>query len=249
MAQDAVGGPSAVQPSKMMPADAHPSFEVAAIKASDPNNPSDRIHTDGRHVLLENQSVDKLIQFAYGLQRSQLAGGPAWADTDRYDVNGVTDVVGEPNTKQLQGMVQRLLVERFGLAFHREQRELPVYAITVAKGGAKLTRSASDPNGPMDESGSGSGTALSMKFTNTSMADFGMIMQFVVDRPMVDRTGMAGRYDFVLRYTYDEARATDPNAPPGLFTAIQEQLGLKLEPVKAPTEVLVVDTVERPSEN
>jgi uncharacterized protein (TIGR03435 family) len=239
----------AVQPARMMPADAHPAFEVAAIKPSDPNDPSDRLHTDGRHVLIENQSVDKLIQFAYGIQKSQLAGGPAWAGTDRYDINGVADVEGEPNTKQFQGMIQKLLAERFGLVFHREQRELAVYAITVAKGGPKLTKSARDSNGQMDESGSGSGTALSMKFTNTSMADFGMIMQFVMDRPMVDQTGLTGKYDFVLRYTYDETRATDPNAPPGLFTAVQEQLGLKLEAVKAPTEVLVVDKVERPSAN
>jgi uncharacterized protein (TIGR03435 family) len=249
LAQGAGGGAEAVQPPKMMAANAHPVFEVAAIKPSDPNDPSDRIHTDGRHVLLENQSVEKLIEFAYGIQKSQLAGGPAWASTDRYDVNGVSDVAGEPNTKQLQGMVRQLLVERFGLVFHREQRELSVYAITVAKGGPKLTKSAGDPNGQMDENGSGSGQTLSMRFNNTSMADFGMIMQFVVDRPLVDRTGLAGRYDFVLRFTSDEARATDPNAPPGLFTAVQEQLGLKLEAVRAPAEVLVVDTVERPSGN
>jgi len=246
---EAQDSPEGTQPEKMMAADAHPVFEVAAIKPSDPNDPSDRIHTDGRHVLLENQSVDKLIEFAYGIQKSQLADEPAWTDADRYDVNGVSDVAGDPNTKQLQGMVQELLVDRFGLEFHREQRELPVYAITLAKGGAKLTKSAGDPNGQMDENGSGNGTARSLMFTNSSMGDFGMVMQFMVDRPMVDRTGLTGRYDFVLRFTSDETRATDPNAPPGLFTAVQEQLGLKLDAVKAPAEVLVVDKLERPSAN
>ncbi len=149
----------------------------------------------------------------------------------------------------MQGMVQKLLADRFALKFHREERELAVYAITLAKGGPKLTKNTTNTDGQMDENGSGSGTAMSLKFTNTSMAEFGMVMQFMVDRPMVDRTGLAGRYDFVLRYTYDETRATDPNAPPGLFTAIQEQLGLKLEAVKAPAEVLVVDKVDRPSGN
>jgi uncharacterized protein (TIGR03435 family) len=245
-AQDAAGG---AQPSKMMATDAHPSFEVAAIKPSDPNDPSDRFHTDGRHVQIENQSVEKLIEFAYGLQKNQLAGGPAWADADRFDINGVTDVDGEPNTTQLREMLQKLLAERFGLAFHREQRELAVYALSETKGGAKLTKNTTNPDGQMDENGSGSGPSLSLKFTNASMTDFGKIMQFMVDRPIVNRTGLQGRYDFVLRYTYDETRATDPNAPPGLFTAIQEQLGLKLDAMKAPAEVLVVDKVERPSGN
>jgi uncharacterized protein (TIGR03435 family) len=233
----------------MMAADAHPAFEVAAIKPSDPNDPSDRFHTDGRHVLIENQSVDKLIEFAYGLQRVQLAGEPPWADADRYDINGVTDVEGEPNPTQLREMVQKLLAQRFALVFHREQRVLPVYTVAVAKSGAKLTKNTANPDGQVDENGSGSGTAMSLKFTNASMEDFAKIMQFMVDRPIVDQTGLAGRYDFVLRYTYDETRATDPNAPPGLFTAVQEQLGLKLEPVKAQTDVLVVDKVERPSAN
>jgi uncharacterized protein (TIGR03435 family) len=88
-----------------------------------------------------------------------------------------------------------------------------------------------------------------MRFTNSSIADLALNMQLMVDRPIVDRTGLAWRYDFVLRYTVDEMRATDPNAPPGLFTAIQEQLGLKLEAEKAPAQVLVIDKVEQPSAN
>jgi len=88
-----------------------------------------------------------------------------------------------------------------------------------------------------------------MRFTNSSIADFALNMQLVVDRPILDRTALAGTYDFKLRYTVDETRVTDPNAPPGLFTAIQEQLGLKLEAVKAPTQVLVIDAVGRPSAN
>jgi uncharacterized protein (TIGR03435 family) len=241
--------PEAAKPSKMMAADAHPSFEVAAIKPSNPNDTGDGFHLDGRQIYIENQTLEKLLLFAYGVHPKQVVDGPEWLATERYDIKGVPDAPGQPSLKQMQEMVQKLLADRFALKFHREQRELSVYAITVAKGEPKLTKNTTNPDGQMDENGSGSGTSTSLKFTNTSMSEFGMVMQFMGDRPMVDRTGLAGRYDFVLRYTYDETKVTDPNAPPGLFTAIQEQLGLKLDAVKAPAEVLVVDKVERPSAN
>jgi len=125
---------------------------------------------------------------------------PEWANTVRYDVSGVPDVEGAPNIVQLREMIQKLLSDRFGLVFHRETRELPVYAISVAKGGTKLT-SAADPNGTSGEGGMQHGTELTMRFTNSSIADLALNMQLMVDRPIVDRTGLAGRYDFVLRYT------------------------------------------------
>jgi uncharacterized protein (TIGR03435 family) len=242
------GGAEKAQPAKAMAADAHPVFEVAAIKSSDPNESANGFHAEGRHVFIKNQTLVKMVMFAYAVQQSQVAGGPEWASTVRYDISGVPDVEGGPNIKQFQEMIQKLLSDRFGLVFHRETRELPVYAISVAKGGAKLTTAAA-PNGVSGESGLQHGTELTMRFTNSSIAELALNMQLVVDRPIVDRTGLAGKYDFVLRYTIDEARATDPNAPPGLFTAIQEQLGLKLEAVKAQTKVLVVDAAERPSAN
>jgi uncharacterized protein (TIGR03435 family) len=248
MAQNAAGGAEKVQPAKAMAVDAHPVFEVAAIKPSDPNESTNGFRAEGRHIFIMNQTLMKMVTFAYGVQQSQVIGGPEWASTVRYDIDGVPDVEGGPNIKQLREMIQKLLSDRFGLTFHRETRELPVYAISVAKGGAKLT-SAADPNGVSGESGLQHGTELTMRFTNSSIADLALNMQLVMDRPIVDRTGLAGTYDFKLRYTIDETRATDPNAPPGLFTAIQEQLGLKLEAVKAPTQVLVVDKVEQPSAN
>ena len=248
MAQTAAGGAEKVQPVKVMAADAHPAFEVAAIKPSDPSESANGFHAEGRQVSIANQTLVKMVMFAYSVQQSQVAGVPEWANTVRYDVSGVPDVEGAPNIVQLREMIQKLLSDRFGLVFHRETRELPVYAISVAKGGTKLT-SAADPNGTSGEGGMQHGTELTMRFTNSSIADLALNMQLMVDRPIVDRTGLAGRYDFVLRYTVDEIRATDPNAPPGLFTAIQEQLGLKLEAVKAPVQVLVIDKLEQPSAN
>jgi len=248
LAQTAVGGAEKAQPIKPMAVDAHPVFEIAAIKPSDPNESTNGFRADGRHIFIMNQTLMKMVTFAYGVQQSQVIGRPEWASTVRYDIDGVPDVEGGPNIKQLQEMIQKLMSDRFGLVFHRETRELPVYAISVTRGGAKLT-SAADPNGVSGESGLQHGTELTMRFTNSSIADFALNMQLVVDRPILDRTALAGTYDFKLRYTVDETRVTDPNAPPGLFTAIQEQLGLKLEAVKAPTQVLVIDAVGRPSAN
>jgi uncharacterized protein (TIGR03435 family) len=233
-------------PATMMASDAHPVFEVAAIKRGDPSSRNGALRLGGRHVRLENQTVEWMTAFAFGVQKEQIVGAPDWVSTERFDVDGVPDVEGQPNMNQLQGMLQNLLTDRFGLKMHREQREMGVYAVRIANGGPRLKRSLGDPNGVPNQTGGGKGH---MKFTNNSMAEFALGMQFFLDRPVVDRTGLEGRWDFELTWTPDETRVTDPNAPPGLFTAVQEQLGLKLEPVKAPADVLVVDAVEKPSAN
>jgi uncharacterized protein (TIGR03435 family) len=244
----AQAGPGSV-PVKMMAADAHPMFEVATIKPSDPNDKSDGFHSNGRRIFIENQTVDKMLTFAYGVHGKQIVSGPDWFGTERFDIVGVPDVEGEPNLRQQQEMLQRLLTDRFGLKFHREKRELAVYAITAAKGGPKLTKSQGDPNGLPDQTGDGNGGQMTFKFTNNTMEDFALGMQFFLDRPVVNQTGLMGRWDFVLKWTPNELKAADPDGAPGMFTAIQEQLGLKLEAVKAPADVLVVDHVERPSVN
>jgi len=247
LAQDATGGAGATQPPKSMAPDAHPSFEVATIKPSDPNAKGTSFRIKGRHLLMSNQPVANLIALAYGLQGTQIVGDPAWLGTDRYDIDGVADVEGEPNLKQMQEMYRKLLAERFGLAAHMDKKEMAVYALRVGKAGTKaMAKSKGDPNGEPDQEGGARGAT----FTNCSMGEFSLMLGFMLDRPVVDETGIAGRWDFALRWTpLDAAETTDPNAPPGMFTAIQEQLGLKLEPVKAPTDVLVVDKVERPSAN
>jgi uncharacterized protein (TIGR03435 family) len=240
---------ASVEPEKMMAPDAHPAFEVATIKLSDPNDGSDGFHTDGHRIYIENQTMNKLILYAYGVHEKQIVDGPEWFSKERYDIRGVPDIEGVPDWKQQQEMLRKLLAERFGLVFHREKRELAVYAITVAKGGAKLTKSKSDPNGLPDSTGDWQNGQQVMRFTNNGMADFALCMQFFLDRPAVDQTGLPGKYDFVLKWTPDVAKVGDASAAPGIFTAVQEQLGLKLEPVKASADVLVVDKVERPSAN
>lgn len=180
--------------------------------------------------------------FAYGIHPKQILGGPEWIRTDRYDIEGKTDFPGEPGLKQQQEMLQQLLAERFGLHFARKKRELPVYSIQIAKGGPRPT-----PAAKPDVQGTGLGTETTLTFTSISMVDLPVAMQFSIpDRPVINQTGLAGRYDFKLRYTDDEVRATDPNAPPGLFTAVEEQLGLKLQRVKVPVDVFVIDSVQKP---
>ena len=164
-------------------------------------------------------------------------------------MDGVPDVEGEPGVKQIQEMVRKLLTDRFGLKTHTEQREMNVYAVTVAKGGPKLKKSEFAPDALPDQTSRDSGGTREMKLTNTSMDEFTLSMKFFLDRPVVDKTGLSGKWDFELKWTYDDTRVTNPNAPPGLFTAVQEQLGLRLDPVKAPVDVMVVDAVERPTEN
>jgi uncharacterized protein (TIGR03435 family) len=232
---------------RMAPA-AHPSFAVATIKPHDPEVNGQGFNTTGDRVKIRNQTVASLLSFAYAIHPRQIVDAPEWIFHDRYDIEGTTDTEGEPNLHQFQEMVQKLLADRLQLKFHRDQRELPVYAIRLAKGGSKL-KPAADPNAEPNQSGNSHAAEITQTYTNCSITEFVLGMQFFLDRPIVDQTGLTGHYDFSFRYTADETRTTDPNAAPGLFTAVQEQLGLKFEPVKAPTDVFILDRVERPSAN
>jgi uncharacterized protein (TIGR03435 family) len=236
----------ASEPATQMAADAIPSFEVATIKPTDPGDTSRGFHVAGHRIFIENQDVNTLISVAYAIHSKQIVDAPAWFGKDRYDTRGIPDVAGIPNLRQLQEMIQKLLADRFQVKFDREKRELSVYAITVAKGGPKLAKSAGDPNGLPDQTGNGRG---SVKFTNTSMSDFALGMQGYLEKPVVDQTGLAGRFDFVLNWAPENSQSTDLNAPPGIFTALQEQLGLRLVSTNAPVDVLVIVHAEHPSEN
>jgi|SRR6202789_250334 uncharacterized protein (TIGR03435 family) len=232
-----------------MAADAHPSYDVATIKPSDPADNSAGFHSEGRRLFAENEPMDQLIAFAYAVHVKQIVDGPDWFSKDHYDIQGVPDVAGAPNVEQMREMMQKLLAERFGLKFHREKRELSIFAITVAKGGSKLVVSKSDPNSMRDQTGDINGAEQMWRFTNNSMPEFAEAMQYFMDRPVVDETGLKGKFDFKLKWSTNDAPNNDPNAPPGLLTAAQEQLGLKIEATKGPADVLVIEHVERPSAN
>lgn len=239
-----------VQEVKPMAKDAKPSFEVATIMPSDPTDRSSGFHTMERRIYIENEPVDELIAFAYSIHPKQIVDAPEWFGRDRWDIQGMPDVEGAPDLDQEREMVRTLLAERFGLKFHRDKRELPIFAIKVAKGRPKLTPSKSEPDAMRDQTMNGNGVQDDYRFTNNSVTAFAEGMEFLLDRPVVDETGLKGKYDFELKWTVDGAPPqTDPNAPPGLFTAVQEQLGLKIEATRGPAEVLVIDHAEKPSAN
>jgi uncharacterized protein (TIGR03435 family) len=244
----AQSGGSQLTPINPMAADAHPSFAVAVIKPHDPNSHRQGFNAVGDRYTIRGQSVTSLMMFAYSINKHQIADTPDWVGNAAYDIEGTVDTPGEPGLRQQQEMLQKLLADRFQLKFHHEMRELPVYALQLEKGGPRLTPAA-NPNAQPDQDGDSHGKEMTQVYTSASMADFVLGMQFFLDRPIIDQTGLTGRYDFKLRYTYDDSDNPETNAPPGLFTALKEQLGLKLEATKAQANVIVIDHVERPSEN
>jgi uncharacterized protein (TIGR03435 family) len=246
--------PTALPP---MPADADPAFEVATIKSSDTSSPHGTFFTTrGRHVIAYNISLEGLITFAYGVHAKQIVDGPSSLLNTHFDIDGIPDVVGRPNHNQSRLLYQKLLASRFKLAFHYDHRELAAYAIDVAKEGQKLTPTTRQPGDMMTFTYT---NQVILTVRNASMADFAKGMQETfMDKPVVDQTGLKDRYDFDLKWTPDEMQSNvqvpaqsrdDANAPPGLYTAIHEQLGLRIVPTKAPVEVLVIDHLEKPSEN
>ncbi len=240
-----------------MDANASPGIEVATIKPTKPDEQRFMLIFNGTRFKTTNISLSKLLAFSYGVQQKQLIGLPPWADTDKYDIDAKPDTAGTPNKKQLQGMVQKLIADRFKLTFHHDTKELSVYALSVAKTGAKLHKSENQDSLP----GFGLGGLGALTVHSATMSDFAAMMQeTVLDRPVVNQTELAGRYDFTLNWTPDDSQfggmaakmpppTDNANPPPALYTAIQEQIGLKLDATKAPTDVMVIDHVEKPSEN
>ena len=232
-----------------MAKEAKPSFEVVTIKLGDQASGRRGIGYHGHQVDATGQTLKSLMMFAYGVHGKQIVDGPGWVSEDRYDIAGVADVPGEPNLQQMQGMYRKLFADRFGLVLRREPREMTYYAITVAKGGAKIAKSKAGDDAPPDQSGESEGRQMVMRFMANLMSDFALGMNYFADKPLVDETGLAERYDFTLKWTPDTSSAADGEQVPGLFTAMHEQLGLKLEAKKGPVEVLAIVHVERPSAN
>ncbi|MEP7351919.1 MAG: TIGR03435 family protein [Acidobacteriota bacterium] len=255
--QTAWAMPAAVEKPKPMAANADPSFEVVTVKPTSRREVLDKgFGMRGRRFTVTNESVTDLITLAFGLHVQQMAGAPLWAQSEKFDIEGEADGEGEPNLDQWKLMLRKMLADRFQLSFHIEKKELTVYALTVAKGGLKMTRSANQDG----LAGLGLRGLGSVVGRSANMGNFRNFMQgYVMDRPVLDQTGLDGRYDFTLDWTPDEFQFSTqgvkaPPAPdnavhPSLYTAIQQQMGLKLERVKGPADVMVVDRLEKPSEN
>jgi uncharacterized protein (TIGR03435 family) len=246
-----------------------PSFEAATIKPNTSGDTSNYFRMMGVSPSMTNQPLKNMILWAYRIKDFQLAGGPGWMGTDKWDLQAKTKegAAGE----QMQLMVQSLLQERFKLALHREIKELPIYNLTVAKGGLKIqpikegSCLTPDPKNPgpapgktfMDYCGTGGFGPCMMMGTSATMTELAESLSSpnAVGRTVVNQTGVDGRFRYEVNYAPEFAPAAQPGgAPPAcdapsIYTALQDQLGLRLDSAKGPVEVLVIDHAEKPSEN
>ena len=252
--------PAPPPPRKLMPADAEPSFEVATIKPNDFGGTSMQVLTfRGRNLVTVNSSLADLIMFAYSVQMKQIIGAPDWIEKDRYDINATPDVEGTPTADQVRVMIRKLLADRFQLKFHHDKRELSAFVLTVGKDGAKLR--PGQQNGSLHGIGIQPAANGALLFVNNAPipAFTSFLQSLVFDRPVVDETGLTGRYDFTVTFTPDDSQfkghspvpkpADGVEPAPNLFEAMQQQLGLKLTPEKTQVDVLAIDHVEKPSAN
>jgi uncharacterized protein (TIGR03435 family) len=221
-----------------------PAFEVAAIKPSTAGPGSSGSHSRNGRLTIDNMTLKEIMMWAYGVQAYQISGGPNWMTADRFQVDAKAEdkVPGE----QLRLMMQTLLAERFQLTFHREKKEMTAYALVVAKSGMKIK--------PVEGEGSSTNTNNGkMTAKHVSMQRLAEVLSRQLGLPVVDETHVAGGFDFTLEWSNDRqqraAAETGANEGPSIFTALPEQLGLKLETRKVPVEILVVDRAERPSDN
>ncbi len=252
-------------------------FEVASIKPAVPDARGTYIRTTpGGTLTINNMPLKELIVFAWRIQPYQITGGPPWMATARWDVSAKPE--NKPKEGEMQQMMQAMLAERFQLVSHQETREMPVYALVLARKDGKLgpdlseTKECTTPdrNSPPPRLEPGQPpprfcgqmmmglrilTAVSVPISNLVPA-----LARMLGRTVIDKTGLTGKYDIKLEWTPDESQMANlnPEAPrpaasdtlgPSIFTALQEQLGLKLESQKGPVEILVVERAEKPSEN
>jgi uncharacterized protein (TIGR03435 family) len=241
-----------------MAADADPSFEVATIKPTDPAAKGKGFGGPPRRFQTRGTTLNDLMMFVYGVNTKQIVGAPAWAESDKFDITtGQPDVPGAPSEAQVRSMMRKLLETRFGLKFHKDKKEMSAYVLGVAKDGPKMTKSDADPNTPHAFFFTKLGN---LTVRNATMEDVAQGFQGAVfDRPVVNHTGLDGHWNFALKWSPDETQfqvfgvKIVPNeaadAPPPIFTAIQEQIGLKLDASKAMVDVMVLDHVDKPSEN
>ena len=199
-----------------------------------------------------------LLKTAYQVEDFQILGAPGWLDSDRFDIEA--KAVGDPPRSQVLLMLQSLLADRFKLALHRETRELPVYELMLAKSGPKFKeKPCVGQPGPDNPCGGFTGSLRGMLVGRVvPTRELAEALATLLNRSVLDKTGLTGNYDFDLNWTPDGATIRgpgDPDAPPpdpngpSIFTAVQEQLGLELKSAKGPVEVLVIDHAEKPDAN
>jgi len=221
-----------------------PAFEVASIKRNATGSMNaNAARVAGDRYRAENVSLISLLRVAYAVQEFQIAGHPDWADVDRFDIEAKMEAGA--NSRDWPLMLQRLLADRFKLAVHRESREGPIYTLVVAGNGPRLT--AAEPSKRANPGGDFSASPTQIIGTGVSMAEFAMRLSRSIGVTVVDGTGLNGAFDLKLTWPMDDRFVgRGASASPTMFTAIQEQLGLRLQPGRGPTAMLIVDRAERP---
>ena len=196
----------------------------------------------GGGVDIRSYSIATVIQNAFEIRPYQLLGAPEWVKTEPYDIQARTDGEGKVTSNQRQAMMQALLADRFQLKVHEEARETAVYEMVVKKGGPKLKQSVgNEPFSFRSVRGHYTVSNHPLKALAANLSNW-------TGRPVIDKTGLSGNFNIELTWEVDEA-SPGTSQGPAIAAAIQDQLGLKLEPAKRPMKVLVIDRIERPSEN
>jgi uncharacterized protein (TIGR03435 family) len=244
---------------KPLPEGAKPEFEVASVKPAGVS-PGLGLNVTATELRARSISLADLITFTFELHLTQVSGLPGWAETEGYEIVAKLPPGGDASDVQIRTMLKNLMQSRFGLSFHTEKRELSVYTISIGKNGPAGIKMVKNTTNGQRVGAQGLGRTT---FSGITMTDFAAQLQLrVLDRPVIDRTGLTDRYDFTLNWRPDEfqfprasavqraaAITNGADALPDLFTAVQVQLGLKLDATKAPADVLVIDKVSKPSEN
>jgi uncharacterized protein (TIGR03435 family) len=247
-------------------------YEVASFKLDKDQMGGSHWSSTNDALSAKNVTLQNLVLNAYGIRSFQLSGAPAWLDSERYDIEAKADsetaealqkVAAKDRAAARSAMLQKLVADRLKLVVRRETKEMPVYFLVLAKGGLKMKETAPDAPGGTSRSG-GSGGLLTMEGQGIPVSSIAVMASGTVGRIIIDKTGLTGRYDFKLSWSRNDtavqpaaAGAADPSgvpvAPdptgPSIFTALQEQLGLRLESGKGPVEIIVIEHVERPSGN
>jgi len=250
-------------------------FEVATVKPADPGSRGSGFQfMPGGGIKIGNMNGKGMSSFAYDVRDFQISGATGWMTTARYDVlanpesgqgpaelKGLSDKKREEATQKIRERLQSLLADRFQLKTHKETKELPVYGLVVAKNGLKIEESKDGEDSPQNMNQSNSNGKMFLTGKRIPLQFLTMGLSNTLGRPVIDQTGLTGNYDFKMEWALDlggrgpdfagektDAGAVDP-AGPSIFTAIQEQLGLRLESQKGPVEVIVIDRAEKASDN
>lgn len=267
----AVIGPVTILAPQRLPAQ-RSAFEVVSVKLHRPPILRTSMQLEPARFVAEAVTLKMLVLRAFALRQNRVIGAPPWVDSERYDLEA--KVEGTIPRDDLPLMLQRILIDRFQLKVHRETREFPVYELLLTKSGLSKLKISEDQtpaapppvtgqrvSGPLPRGAFGFGTG-SINARAVPLSDLVNFLETRLDRFVLDKTGLTGLFDIKLEWAPGSEQAPSPftlnaNAPsppvnvsgPSIFTAIQEQLGLKLESAKGPVEILVIDSVQRPLEN